>query len=46
MVVIYRQQLPIYEMVTGGSDGVRAKVLVVRGLRKENGREKEEKREK
>ena len=32
-------------MVERGSDGVRAKVLVVRDLRKEKGRGKEEKRQ-
>ena len=31
------------EVVGGGSDGVRAKVLVVRGLQKQKGREKERK---
>jgi hypothetical protein len=31
------------EVVAGDSDGVRAKVLVVRALRKEKGREKERK---
>ena len=33
-------------MVAGDSDGVRAKVLVVRGLQKEKGQEKEEKGQK
>jgi hypothetical protein len=33
-------------VVAGDSDGVRAKVLVVRGLQKEKGRKKEEKKQK